>query len=115
MSIDEKRLRAIAQGKHEIDSAEWKWDGYDLVLVVKDQSGLDVKCFLSRRPNYCDRGHFHLLVDGRFSLDSADSFPRYFFSFDEADKHTRDFLKWRLWQVSGKIGMDQYFRRAVKK
>ena len=33
-----------------------------------------------------------------FNLDDADSFPRFFFSFREADEHTRTFLKWRLWK-----------------
>lgn len=60
--------------------------------------GLEVTCYLSLRPHYCDRGHIQLFIDGDLSIDGADSFPRYFFSFKEADEHTRTFLKWRLWQ-----------------
>jgi hypothetical protein len=45
-----------------------------------------------------DRGHIQLMIQGIHDLDDADSFPRYFFSFKEADAHTRAFLKWRLWK-----------------
>jgi hypothetical protein len=43
-------------------------------------------------------GAIHLNIDGISDIDGADSFPRYFFSFKEADEHTRTFLKWRLWK-----------------
>jgi hypothetical protein len=56
-----------------------------------------VHAFLTLRPAYCDRGHIQLLIEG-IDLDGADSFPRFFFSFREADEHTRTFLKWRLWK-----------------
>jgi hypothetical protein len=57
-----------------------------------------VHAWLALRPVYCDRGHIQLCIDGPLYLDHADSFPRYFFSFEEADAHTRTFLKWRLWK-----------------
>ena len=70
-----------------------------LDLHVTHEKGTDVHCQLSLRPSYCDRGHIQLLIDGDYiGLDYADSFPRFFFSFEEADKHTREFLKWRLWK-----------------
>lgn len=92
----------------DIETAEWKSDGYGLVLTVKDKDGRDAKCYLSKRPHYCDRGHLMLQVDAYFDLDFADSFPRYFFSFDEADKHTRRFLRWRIWKVSDKSGLRDF-------
>ena len=90
-----------------IDNAVWIVDEYKaLNLLVKDTDGRMVHCFLQQRPDYCDRGHISLNIDGPLDLDGADSFPRYFFSFDEADKHTRMFLKWRLAkhrEVCGKL------------
>lgn len=88
-----------AQGIKQIDEAKWSKDEYGTlnlhVTTAKDQS---VHAWLALRPVYCDRGHIELNIDGPLDLDSADSFPRFFFSFVEADVHTRLFLKWRLWE-----------------
>lgn len=67
-------------------------------MRVRDAENSVVVAWLQIRPAYCDRGHIQLNIDGPLQLDSADSFPRYFFSFIEADAHTRAFLKWRLWR-----------------
>ena len=87
-------------GLKEIDEAEWIphpefhcWD-----MKVHDSMGRPIKCNLSVRPAYCDRGHLQLLIDGHLNIDWADSFPRYFFSMEEATHHTKVFLKWRLWK-----------------
>ncbi len=89
----------IERGLKEIDKAEWKRDEYGCFnLYVNTPEGNKVHCFLSLRPTYCDRGHIQLNIDGPLNLDSADSFPRFFFNFEEADNHTRLFLKWRLWK-----------------
>ena len=87
------------EGIRQIDEAQWK-DDHDgcLGLHVSTSEGLPVHAWLTLRPVYCDRGHIQLNIDGPLDLDRADSFPRYFFSFNEADWHTRTFLKWRLWQ-----------------
>lgn len=66
-------------------------------MLVRDADGRRVRAWLSLRPVYCDRGHIQLNVDGDLELDAADSFPRYFFSFAEADRHARAFLRWRIW------------------
>ena len=92
----------------DIKTAEWKSDGYSLVLRVKDKEGRDVKCYLTKRRHDCDRGHLMLQVDGHFHIDKQDSFPRYFFSFERADRHTRAFLKWRIYQVSDFAGMSLF-------
>ncbi len=87
-------------GLKQIDEAKWDKDqhGYRN-LYVTDAKGNVVHCFLSLRPNYCDRGHIQLNIDALYlCLDHSDSFPRFFFSFEEADIHTRLFLKWRLWK-----------------
>lgn len=86
----------------EIEEAKWvhcqspesytEW----LELVVHDKNGDRVVCCLELRPHYCDRGHLCLKVDGHFHLDESDSFPRYFFDFEEADLHVRRFLNWRI-------------------
>jgi hypothetical protein len=88
------------EGIKQIDEARWEKDddAACLNLKVNDEEGLQVHAWLTPRPVYCDRGHIKLNIDGPLALDSADSFPRYFFSFEEADAHTRTFLKWRLWK-----------------
>lgn len=80
-----------------IDQAEWLVDDTGtLNLYVSDLENRPVHCWLTERNYYCDRGHIQLMVDGHLDIDEADSFPRYFFSFEEADKHVRTFLKWRI-------------------
>lgn len=87
------------EGIREIDGAPWsKDDPASLDLRVHDAKNRVVHAWLLMRPPYCDRGHITLDIDGPVRLDWADSFPRYFFSFEEADAHTRAFLKWRLWK-----------------
>lgn len=88
----------IRSGIEEIDKAQWSMGGYGWNMVVHDSLNRLVRCYLKPRPKYCDRGHLDLLIDGSMGLDEADSFPRYFFSFEEADIHCRNFLKWRLWK-----------------
>ncbi len=87
-------------GIKQIDNAKWEKDKYgNLNLYITQSKGTKIHCWLSLRPIYCDRGHIQLNIDGSYlCLDNADSFPRFFFSFEEADKHTRTFLKWRLWK-----------------
>jgi hypothetical protein len=87
------------EGLRQIENAKWVRDQYDWwSLRVQDEEGRWVEAQLSLRPHYCDRGHIQLLVDGPLELDGADSFPRFFFSTQEADHHVRCFLKWRLWK-----------------
>lgn len=88
------------EGLKQIDEAKWvKHPDHDVLdMHVTDAQGLDVHAWLQLRPVYCDRGHIQLNVYGNLHIDGADSFPRYFFSFQEADQHTRLFLKWRLWK-----------------
>lgn len=88
-----------AEGLQEIDAAPWEPDAYGcLNLIVHNERGREVRAFLSLRPNYCDRGHIQLMIDGDLDLDRQDSFPRFFFSTEEAKTHTKLFLKWRLWK-----------------
>lgn len=88
------------EGLKQIDDAKWEKDAFGcLNLHVTHEKGTDIHCYLSLRPVYCDRGHIQFFMDGAgLFLDAADSFPRFFFSFKEADTHVREFLKWRLWK-----------------
>ena len=87
------------QGLKEIREAKWVKDKYEwFSLTVTDELDRPVVAQLSLRPEYCDRGHFQLQMDGHLHLDGADSFPRFFFSVQEADHHVRSFLRWRLWK-----------------
>ena len=95
----ETRMTPRAEGLRQIETAQWTKDEYgQLNLHVHTPEGHRVHAWLSLRPVYCDRGHIQLNIDGPLSLDGSDSFPRFFFSFREADEHTRTFLKWRLWK-----------------
>lgn len=86
-------------GIRQIEEATWDRDRCNcLNLVVEDKDGHVVHAWMTMRPPYCDRGHVMLNIDGPLNLDAADGFPRYFYSFEEADWHTRTFLKWRLWK-----------------
>lgn len=87
------------KGLEEIDNAKWTLDETDTYnLHVHDAEGRPVHCWIAKRPPYCDRGHLMMQIDGALGLDAQDSFPRYFFSWIEADRHTRAFLRWRLYQ-----------------
>ena len=82
------------EGLRQIESAKWTKDKYGVLnLDVLTPEGSPVRAWLSLRPVYCDRGHIQLCIDGPLDLDYADSFPRFFFSFAEADAHARTFLK----------------------
>lgn len=89
----------VNQGTVEdIDDALWHKDEYGCYnMYVRDAKGREVHAWLMMRPHYCDRGHIQLCVEGIYT-DCMDQFPRYFFSFEEADTHTRVFLKWRLFK-----------------
>lgn len=87
------------QGLKEIDEAKWIADEYGWhALTVHDEKDQKVISHLYLRPDYCDRGHIQLNIDGNLGLDNADCFPRFFFNSMEADCHVRTFLKWRLWK-----------------
>jgi hypothetical protein len=87
------------EGLRQIETAKWVKDQYGaLNLDVQRQDGIPVRAWLALRPAYCDRGHIQLNIDGPLDLDGSDQFPRYFFSFAEADHHARVFLKWRIWR-----------------
>lgn len=86
-------------GLAEINGAEWIEDQFKaLNLFVHTENNVPIHCWLSLRPHYCDRGHIQLNIDGPLELDGHDGFPRFFFSFEEADHHCRTFLKWRIWR-----------------
>lgn len=87
------------EGLKEIDEAVWVEDKYKcLNLLIKHPESGIIHAYLSLRPKYCDRGHIQLNIEGIRDLDEADSFPRFFFSTEEAQKHTKTFLRWRLWK-----------------
>ena len=73
-------------------SFTWQQDTYGCwSLQLKGAS-----VWLRARPHYCDRGHWQANVSGIESIDSADSFPRYFMDFDRAKLEMQDWLVWRL-------------------
>lgn len=56
--------------------------------------------WMTRRPVYCDRGHWQANVNGVPSLDGQDGFPRYFMDLERAKLEMEDWLEWRLLQES---------------
>lgn len=94
------------QGIAEIEAAKWQGpnDMGTIDFVVHDAAGRRVLCWLQLRPRYCDRGHVLFNLSGLDDIDEADSFPRYFFTLEEADTHVRNFLKWRLWKEGSHPG-----------
>ena len=89
------------KGLKEIEEAKWTKDEWDaLNLKVSQPNGYTAHCILTLRPTYCDRGHIQLNIEAAgMGLDNSDSFPRFFFSFEEANAHVREFLRWRLYKV----------------
>lgn len=91
--------KSIADALREIDDAKWIKDEYGcLNLKVTNWQDQNVYVQLELRRSNCDRGHLMMKIDGIIDIDNQDNFPRYFFSFKEADAHTRTFLKWRLYK-----------------
>lgn len=57
---------------------------------------INIHAHITPRPGYCDRGHYHLNIDGPFNFDAADRFPRYYMKLKRAKKETEEFLRWRI-------------------
>lgn len=71
-------------------------DGYEEI------EGLDCTVWVSKRPNYCDRGNFWAQVDvkaggnaQRLNIDAADAWPRYYMDLDRAKLEIEEWLKKR--------------------
>ena len=95
-----KEKLSLNQALRLIDEACWTEDEFGcLNIYVSTLNGEMVHCYLTERPPYCDRGHIQLNIDGDVSLDQQDMFPRYFFTYQEADVHCRAFLRWRLCKI----------------
>lgn len=72
-----------ARGIDEINAAKWEKDQHGcLNLFVHDRHGEQVHCWLSLRPNYCDRGHIQ-------SKRKAEWRPMYSSSFGSARRAPR--------------------------
>lgn len=52
--------------------------------------------WITRRPGYCDRGHWAAHVEAVPGLDEQDEFPRYFMRKTTAQTELVEFLAWRL-------------------
>lgn len=53
--------------------------------------------WMTRRPSYCDRGHWQLNIELP-GIDGADGFPRYYMRRETAIQEAELFLRWRLWK-----------------
>jgi len=87
----------------------WVYDEFDCWNVKFQYDIRIVHAWISKRPHYCDRGHYQLNCDiiKHFDkdtdneyflpdLDPQDGFPRYFMEFETAKKECELFLIWRL-------------------
>lgn len=82
----------------------WQLDGYGVLnLHTRTPEGFPVHAYICKRPAYCDRGHWHLNIDGPLELDEADRFPRYYFSLEHAVEETERFLRWRIHHARDRV------------
>ena len=71
-------------------------DGGELVIDLPH-----VFMYVQRRPNYCDRGRYGFIAEvkedcyNKLTIDSADAFPRYFFSLQRAFDEMADWVQIR--------------------
>lgn len=56
--------------------------------------------WISKRPSYCDRGHWQANINIELGLDDAARFPRYYMTLETAKKETELFLDWRINKVA---------------
>lgn len=91
------------RGKYVVNKPiEWITDEFGCLNAhLEDSEGRDVHVFIQRRPEYCDRGHYSLNIDGALGLDDQDRFPRYFMSLENAKSEAIAFLNWRMWKIRG--------------
>ena len=81
----------------KITTSHWvERQGYEEI------EGLDCLVWISKRPNYCDRGNFWAQVDvksggnaARLNLDAADAWPRYYMNLDRAKLEIEEWMKKR--------------------
>jgi len=57
--------------------------------------------WITKRPAYCDRGHWQVNIALPLDLDEQDGFPRYYMTLETAKKETELFLDWRINKVRG--------------
>lgn len=79
---------------------EWKEESQTwetrIPVLVNGQEG-EWHIWIEKRQYYCDRGRWHLCVDGYgcSGPDDAEGFPRYYFDIDVAKDETREWVKIR--------------------
>jgi len=74
----------------------WSETSADGGYWVLREGGAEI--ILTKRPHYCDRGHWSAIVFGINDLDWQDMFPRYYMNLDRAKLELADWLAWRLYQ-----------------
>lgn len=69
----------------------------DPSLLMECYMGDELVAWITKRPEYCDRGHVmgHVSVP---NLDKADGWPNYYMSLPIAIGEMTDFLNWRLFK-----------------
>lgn len=75
----------------------WQWEKnptYIDLYELRDE-GCRLLGWAHKRPHYCDRGHWQVVVHVP-GLDVQDAFPRYFMRLSTARQELVEFLAWRL-------------------
>ena len=88
---------------HPAIEHDWQWrENTAFNGLMELYEGDRMLAWIQKRPNYCDRGHWQLNVEGVTDLDDADRFPRYYMRLEVAKAETIAFLAWRLhkWRAS---------------
>lgn len=82
---------------------EIQWIGPDRYGNIEGR-GDGFIIYMMARPSYCNRGRYHVLIEGTLTprgfllnreIDHSDGFPRYYFDRDRAMAEMRDFVNAR--------------------
>lgn len=81
----------------ETKRSQWmKHNGWEEI------EGIDCLVWISKRPQYCDRGNYWAMCDvknggnsRRLDLDAQDAWPRYYMNLDRAKLEIEEWMKKR--------------------
>jgi len=83
----------------QIDLSKLEWVYKSEILTIDGRIDGVLFAHITKRPGYCDRGHWQANVDLPLGLDHQDGFPRYYMQLETAKEETELFLDWRINKV----------------
>lgn len=58
-------------------------------------------CWIQKRPTYCDRGHWHGVIEAPHWKSDADPAPRYYFDIERAKAEMLDYCRSKKVDITG--------------